>query len=116
MGDYWKYYCMYHSDRVFRPYGLTKRPDYSWRVDKNVIKRWKEGNTGMPYIDALMRELNTTGYMPGRGRLAAASYFTHDLKQDWRYGAHYFEEKLIDHEVHSNFGNWNKESGIGPGV
>ena len=107
---------MYHADRVFRPYGLTKRPDYSWRHDPKIVQRWKEGNTGMPYIDALMRELNVTGYMPGIGRKAVASYFTHDLKQDWRYGAFYFEEKLIDHDVHSNYGNWNKYSGVGPGL
>ena len=80
MADYWKYYCMYYADKCFRPYGLTKRPDYQWRHDGIVIKRWREGNTGMPYIDALMRNLNSTGYMPGRGRIAVAQYLTRDLK------------------------------------
>jgi deoxyribodipyrimidine photo-lyase len=60
----------------------------------------------MPYIDALMREMNSTGFMSNRGRLAVSAYLTQDLKQDWRFGAHYFEEKLIDHDVHSNYGNW----------
>jgi deoxyribodipyrimidine photo-lyase len=69
----------------------------------------------MPFVDALMRELNTTGFMPNRGRMVVASYLTMDLKQDWRYGAHYFEEKLIDHDVASNYGGWNFSSGIGPG-
>ena len=80
MTDYWKYYCMYHADRVFRPYGLITRPDYTWRCDNEIINRWKQGNTGMPYIDALMRQLNTTGYMPGIGRGAVATYLTLDLK------------------------------------
>ena len=44
-----------------------------------------------------------------------ASYFSLDLHLDWRYGAHYFEEKLIDHDVHSNYGGWNACSGLGPG-
>lgn len=69
----------------------------------------------MPIIDALMREMNETGYMPNRGRMIVASYLTHDLKIDWRYGAYYFEEKLIDHDVHSNYVSWNGSAGIGCG-
>mmetsp|Transcript_35689 Transcript_35689/g.54615 ORF Transcript_35689/g.54615 Transcript_35689/m.54615 type:complete len:140 (-) Transcript_35689:7-426(-) len=62
-----------------------------------------------------MRELNATGFMSNRGRMVTACYLTMDLKQDWRYGAYYFEEKLIDHDVHSNYGGWNFSAGIGPG-
>ena len=69
----------------------------------------------MPLIDALMRDMNTTGFMPNRGRMIVACYLTMDLKQDWRWGAHYFEEKLIDHDVQSNYGGWAFSSGIGPG-
>ena len=69
----------------------------------------------MPYIDALMRDMNATGFMPNRGRMAVSCYLTLDLKQDWRFGAHYFEEKLIDHDVHSNTGGWATQAGIGPG-
>ena len=69
----------------------------------------------MPLIDALMRELNETGFMSNRGRMITACYLTMDLKQDWRFGAHYFEEKLIDHDVQSNYGGWNFSAGIGPG-
>ena len=69
----------------------------------------------MPLIDALMRDLNATEFMPNRGRMVVACYLTMDLKQDWRYGAHYFEEKLIDHDVQSNYGGWCFSSGIGPG-
>jgi deoxyribodipyrimidine photo-lyase len=69
----------------------------------------------MPLIDALMREMNATGFMPNRGRMIVACYLTMDLKQDWRYGAHHFEEKLIDHDVQSNYGGWCGSSGIGAG-
>ena len=71
--------------------------------------------TGMPLIDALMRELNATGFMSGRGRLITASYLTNDLKIDWRYGAAYFEEKLIDHDIYSNYGGWTFAAGLGSG-
>jgi deoxyribodipyrimidine photo-lyase len=69
----------------------------------------------MPLVDALMREMNETGFMPNRGRMVVACYLTMDIKQDWRFGAHYFEEKLIDHDVQSNYGGWCSSAGIGPG-
>ena len=69
----------------------------------------------MPLVDALMREMNATGFMSNRGRQIVACYFAMDLKQDWRYGAHYFEEKLIDHDVQSNYGGWSSSAGIGAG-
>lgn len=62
-----------------------------------------------------MRELTYSGFMSNRGRQIVASYLTQDLGMDWRYGAHYFEEKLIDHDVTSNYGGWNAASGLGPG-
>lgn len=67
----------------------------------------------MPIIDAFMRELNANGFMSNRGRQIVASYLCIDLKQDWRYGAHHFEEKLIDHDVYSNYASWNAAAGIG---
>ena len=80
-----------------------------------TVQRWKEGRTGMPIIDACMRDMNTSGFMSNRGRQVVASYFALDLKQDWRFGAHHFEEALIDHDVQSNYGGWVFSSGIGPG-
>ena len=71
--------------------------------------------TGMPFIDACMRELNATGCMPNRGKMIVACYFALDLKQDWRYGAQYFEEKLLDYDVHSNYVGWTLYSGLGIG-
>ena len=81
----------------------------------DLINRWKQGTTGMPIVDAFMRELNETGWMGNRGRQIVASYLTLDLKQDWRYGAHHFEETLLDHDVQSNYGSWNSAAGVGTG-
>ena len=72
--------------------------------------------TGMPIVDACMREMNETGYMPSQGRQIVASYLSMDLRQDWRFGAAYFEEMLIDYDVHSNTAGWAYASGLGPGT
>ena len=87
----------------------------NWRSDFDLIQKWKTGQTGMPIVDAFMRELTATGFMGNRGRQIVAAYLALDLQQDWRYGAHHFEEYLIDHDVHSNYGNWNAVAGVGPG-
>lgn len=106
---------MRYKNKVFSSYGIYDREYYDWKTDEEIVRRWREGSTGMPLIDALMREMNETGFMPNRGRMIVACYFAMDLKQDWRYGAHHFEEKLIDHDVQSNYGGWSFSAGIGPG-
>jgi len=113
--DWFRYYCMAHEDGVFREYGPSGRSQSKWTANKDLINRWKQGTTGMPIVDAFMRELNETGWMGNRGRQIVASYLTLDLKQDWRYGAHHFEETLLDHDVQSNYGSWNASSGINGG-
>jgi deoxyribodipyrimidine photo-lyase len=60
-----------------------------------------------------MIELRKTGFMSNRGRQNVASYWSKTLKQDWRIGAAYFEAMLIDYDVHSNWGNWMYNSGVG---
>jgi deoxyribodipyrimidine photo-lyase len=60
-----------------------------------------------------MRQLLKTGYMSNRGRQLVASCFVHELGQDWRYGAKYFEHQLIDFDVASNWGNWQYLGGVG---
>jgi deoxyribodipyrimidine photo-lyase len=60
-----------------------------------------------------MNQLNSSGYLSNRGRQLAASCFVHELNLDWRYGAAYFEEQLIDYDVASNWGNWQYLAGVG---
>ena len=60
-----------------------------------------------------MLELKHTGWMSNRGRQNVASYLAKENKIDWRWGAKYFESKLIDYDVHSNYGNWMYVSGVG---
>ena len=74
---------------------------------------WREGRTGQPFVDACLRELNASGFMSNRGRQIAASYLVHELQQDWRLGASWFEQQLVDYDVASNWGNWAYIAGVG---
>jgi len=77
------------------------------------IKKWMDGKTGVPFIDAPMRELKYSGYMSNRCRQNCASYLVNDLGcPDWRIGAEYFQSKLIDHDVTSNWMGWQYVSGV----
>lgn len=87
--------------------------DKVWRQDQDQFEKWKTGQTGSPFVDACMRELLYTGFLNNRGRQNVASFLAKDLEIDWRMGAEYFESMLKDHDVHSNYGNWQYVSGVG---
>ena len=76
-----------------------------------MLQRWKEGTTGVPLVDANMRELAATGFMSNRGQQNVASYLALDLQLDWRDGADHFESLLLDYDVCSNWGNWAAAAG-----
>ena len=78
-----------------------------------LFKKWKNGLTGYPIVDACMTQLNTTGYMHNRGRLIVASFLVKNLRIDWRYGEKYFARQLIDYDVYVNQGNWQWVAGTG---
>mmetsp|Transcript_23315 Transcript_23315/g.32674 ORF Transcript_23315/g.32674 Transcript_23315/m.32674 type:complete len:653 (+) Transcript_23315:143-2101(+) len=85
--------------------------------DLNKQKQWEQwasGETGLPLVDAAMKELITTGYCSNRVRQNAASLLTKDLNIDWRAGAEWFQFLLEDHCVGANWGNWLYFSGVGP--
>ena len=84
-----------------------------WRYHEEDFKKWREGKTGYPLVDAGMRELNQTGFMHNRVRMVAASFLTKHLLIDWRMGEKYFAEKLLDYELSSNNGNWQWAAGTG---
>jgi len=79
----------------------------------DAFENWKNGKTADPFINANMNELRRTGWMSNRGRQNVASYLIHDLGIDWRKGAEWFEENLIDYDPCSNYGNWLYLSGFG---
>jgi deoxyribodipyrimidine photo-lyase len=82
-------------------------------IDEDTLfEEWKVGNTGVSLIDDIMRELNTTGYINNYSRQIVAGYLVNDLKVNWKRGAIYFEEKLIDYSPASNWGNWAFIAGV----
>jgi deoxyribodipyrimidine photo-lyase len=84
-----------------------------WADDADGLAAWKEGRTGVPVVDAGMRELAATGFMHNRARMIVASFLTKDLRIDWREGAAHFQELLLDGDVASNSGNWQWIAGTG---
>lgn len=97
--------------KLYRGRGLTDQPPPGH--NPQGFTRWQTGRTGEPLVDAAMRELAATGFMSNRLRQLVASYLIHDLGGDWRAGAAWFEHLLVDHDVHSNHGNWLYISGRG---
>ncbi len=85
----------------------------SWRNNEAEFKRWCEGDTGYPIVDAGMRELNETGFMHNRVRMIVASFLVKHLLIDWRWGEAYFAEKLLDFDMASNNGGWQWAAGSG---
>ena len=110
--DYFKFVCWKYGSKVFHLSGI-KGKHIQWKQDKEAFKRWSQGTTGVPFVDANMRELLQTGWMSNRGRQNVASFLVKDLHLDWRLGAEWFESQLLDHDVCSNYGNWNYAAGIG---
>ena len=84
-----------------------------WDNDEKLFEAWCNGQTGYPLVDAGMRELNATGHMHNRVRMVVASFLTKHLLIDWRWGATYFAEKLLDFELASNAGGWQWAAGSG---
>lgn len=84
-----------------------------WENDEAQFEAWCAGKTGVPIVDAGMRQLNATGWMHNRVRMIVASYLTKHLLIDWRWGEGYFAEKLLDYELASNNGGWQWAAGCG---
>ncbi|MCH7407805.1 DASH family cryptochrome [Belliella sp. DSM 111904] len=110
--DYFKFIAKKHGAKIFQLEGIKSKSE-KWNRDRDLFDKWASGLTGIPFIDANMRELNTTGFMSNRGRQLVASFLVNDLGLDWRWGALYFESLLVDYDVCSNWCNWLYVAGVG---
>ncbi len=104
---------LFHFPQVVTEPFSEKFKKVKWRYDEHDFKKWCEGTTGYPLVDAGMRELNATGHMHNRVRMVVASFLTKHLLLDWRMGEAYFAEKLLDYDLASNNGNWQWSAGTG---
>ena len=107
-------YIMYHTDKK-QTLGNSNMKELSiqWDTSKSKFEKWKKGETGFPYVDAGMRQLNETGYLPNRARLVVASFLIMLLHINWKKGEKYFAKKLYDYDPSSNNGNWQWVAQVG---
>lgn len=110
--DYFKYISMKFGNKIFQIDGILNNK-YDWKFNQKAFNQWISGNTNEPFVNANMIELAETGFMSNRGRQNVASFWAKEWKQDWRIAAAYFESMLIDYDVHSNYGNWIYNAGVG---
>jgi deoxyribodipyrimidine photo-lyase len=111
--DYFRFMFKKHGQKFYKKDGFTDENVASDARQDELLELWKKGNTGVPFIDASMHELNATGYINNYSRQMVAGYLVRELKVDWTKGAAYFEEKLIDYSPASNWGNWAFVAGMG---
>lgn len=111
--DFFRFMFKKHQSKMFLPSGITNEREIPKSVGEKLLHQWIDGTTKEDFINANMLELKLTGFMSNRGRQNVASYFCNDLKLDWRYGAAYFEQQLIDYDECSNWGNWAYIAGVG---
>ncbi|MBY5920289.1 DASH family cryptochrome [Ferrimonas balearica] len=110
--EYFQWTALAHGTRLFAFSGTAgvRRPT-SFYPER--FARWCQGQTPYPIVNASMRQLNCTGFLSNRARQLVASALVHELGMDWRYGAAYFQQQLIDHDVACNWGNWQYLAGVG---
>jgi len=111
--DFFRLTAKKYGNDIFKIGGVKKERPPAVNEDRSLFATWAEGRTGIPFIDANMKELNATGFMSNRGRQNVASFLVNDLKLNWLMGAEYFESLLIDYDPCSNYGNWNYIAGVG---
>lgn len=111
--DYFHFVALKFGTRIFKRSGIKNDLLKTWNHNQEDFEKWKNGETGVLFVDANMKELKLTGFMSNRGRQNVASFLTKDLGIDWTWGASYFESQLIDYDVCSNWGNWNYIAGVG---
>jgi deoxyribodipyrimidine photo-lyase len=89
---------------------------FPWENDPARLEAWEQGLTGLPIIDAAMRQLNGSGWMHNRCRMVVASYLVKDLIIDWRHGERAFMARLVDGDLAANNGGWqwSASSGMDP--
>lgn len=107
-------HLMVHVPRLSMGKAFIEYSDeFPWRSSSADFKRWSEGKTGFPIVDAGMRQLNHEGWMHNRVRMIVANFLVKDLHLDWRLGERYFMQHLIDGSFPANNGGWQWSASTG---
>ncbi len=107
------YHLMYHFPNTLEQPLQEKFKAFPWHNDKENFRKWCKGMTGIPIVDAGMRELWHTGWMHNRVRMIVSSFLTKNLLIDWRWGARWFMDTLVDADMASNTLGWQWTAGCG---
>ncbi len=110
--DYLHFTTLRYGTRVFRSSGIAHRIDQVWNRDVAAFQAWTDGATRSDPVNQLMKKLANEGYLTYREKKQAADFLIHDLGVDWCWGAKWFESKLINYEVATNWGDWNYFAGV----
>ncbi|MGK2922190.1 MAG: cryptochrome/photolyase family protein, partial [Methyloceanibacter sp.] len=87
--------------------------DFPWREDRQALRAWQRGETGYPVVDAAMRQLWHTGWMPNRARMIVASFLVKHLLLPWQMGEAWFWDTLVDADLANNAASWQWVAGCG---
>jgi deoxyribodipyrimidine photo-lyase len=104
---------LYHFPRVAKGAFNPSLENIPWRNNEREFAAWKAGMTGVPVVDAAMRQMAETGWMHNRARMIAASYLVKDLLIDWCWGEGWFMANLLDGDPAANNGGWQWTAGTG---
>lgn len=104
---------LYHFPHVSKKSFNASLANIPWRNNESEFSAWKNGFTGVPIVDASMRQLKETGWMHNRARMIVASFLVKDLLIDWRWGEAWFMENLLDGDPAANNGGWQWTAGTG---
>ncbi|UQU64808.1 DNA photolyase family protein [Couchioplanes caeruleus] len=107
------YYQVTHAFPKISTEAYRTSGDTGWRYDQDALQHWKDGLTGVPIVDAGMRQMQVEGWMHNRARLITAAFLTKHLGLDWRDGVKWFFRWLNDGDVANNSGNWQWVAGTG---
>ena len=111
--DYFHLVMKQSSNKLFLKTGLLENESYDFSTNSQKLQEFFDAKTGVDIIDAGVIELKTTGWVSNRLRQLLASYFVKNLGLDFRYGAAFFQEYLLDFSCASNYGNWAYQAGVG---
>ena len=109
------YHLVHHTPQITSQNWKPDWDHFPWNTDETPdVTAWKQGRTGIPFVDAAMREMYVTGTMHNRGRMIVASYLTKHLMTHWKIGMDWFADCLIDWDPASNAMGWQWSAGSGP--
>ena len=106
-------HALWTEPRFAREAMDARYTDIAWEDDAAGLSAWQDGRTGYPIVDAAMRQLSATGWIPNRARMITASFLTKDLLVDWRAGERHFMKHLVDGDPASNLGGWQWAASVG---